>query len=100
MKGAGTERVPFFHRDASQQTGADMARLRVLMVTSEAFPLAKSGGLGDAVTGLARALSRAGMEVGILIPAYRGVLAKGTWVLHIECLSGMPGRGATLDGPF
>ncbi|OZI75762.1 glycogen synthase GlgA [Bordetella genomosp. 2] len=75
-----------------------MARLRVLMVTSEAFPLAKSGGLGDAVTGLARALSRAGMEVGILMPAYRGVLAKVTGVRHIARLSGMPGGEATLAG--
>lgn len=75
-----------------------MARTRTLMVTSEAFPLAKSGGLGDAVTGLARALSLAGMEVGILMPAYRGVLDRVVGVRHIAHLAGMPGGQATLMG--
>jgi len=75
-----------------------MARTRSLMVTSEAFPLAKSGGLGDAVTGLARALSRAGTEVGILMPAYRGVMERVTGLRHIARLSGMPGGEASLMG--
>jgi len=75
-----------------------MAHTRSLMVTSEAFPLAKSGGLGDAVTGLARALSRAGMEAGILMPAYRGVLDRVVGPRRIARLSGMPGGEATLVG--
>jgi len=73
-----------------------MARTRSLMVTSEAFPLAKTGGLGDAVTGLARALSLAGTEVGILMPAYRGVLGRVVGVRPIAHLAGMPGGEATL----
>jgi len=75
-----------------------MARTSSLMVTSEAFPLAKSGGLGDAVTGLARALSRAGVDTGILMPAYRGVLDRVVGIRHIAHLAGMPGGEATLVG--
>lgn len=73
-----------------------MARIRSLMVTSEAYPLAKSGGLGDAVTGLARALSLADTEVSLLMPAYRGVLERVVGVRHIAHLAGMPGGEATL----
>src|SRR5690606_18161241 len=78
------------------RTGAVMARIRSLMVTSEAYPLAKSGGLGDAVTGLARALNRAGTDVSVLLPAYRGVLERVAGVRHIAHLAGMPGGEATL----
>ncbi|MBV7486124.1 glycogen synthase GlgA [Bordetella sp. BOR01] len=75
-----------------------MARTRSLMVASEAFPLAKSGGLGDAVTGLAQALSRADTEVGLLMPAYRGVRERVVGTHHIAHLAGMPGGEATLVG--
>lgn len=75
-----------------------MARTRSLVVTSEAFPLAKSGGLGDAVTGMARALSLAGTDVGILMPAYRGVLERVIRPRRIAHLAGMPGGEATLVG--
>ncbi|MEN6399335.1 MAG: glycogen synthase GlgA [Rectinema sp.] len=44
--------------------------MKILMVSSEAMPFAKSGGLGDAVTSLAKALSRLGHDVRILIPRY------------------------------
>jgi len=44
--------------------------MRVLFVTAEAHPLAKTGGLGDASRGLAIALKRQGIDVRILMPAY------------------------------
>ncbi|MCE5255379.1 MAG: glycogen synthase GlgA [Spirochaetaceae bacterium] len=44
--------------------------MKILMVSSEAMPFAKSGGLGDAVSSLAKALSRLGHDVRILIPRY------------------------------
>ncbi|MCD0504432.1 glycogen synthase GlgA [Bordetella petrii] len=75
-----------------------MSRTRILLVTSEAFPLAKSGGLGDAVTGLARALDRANLDAGLLMPAYRGVLDRVVGVRRIAHLAGMPGGEATLLG--
>jgi starch synthase len=47
--------------------------MKILMVTSEAVPFAKAGGLGDAVSALSRALARAGHDVRILLPRYYGV---------------------------
>jgi len=47
--------------------------VKILMVTSEAVPFAKAGGLGDAVSALSRALERAGHDVRIVMPRYYGV---------------------------
>jgi starch synthase len=44
--------------------------MKILMVSSEAAPFAKAGGLGDAVSALSRALSRAGHEVRLVLPRY------------------------------
>ena len=44
--------------------------MKILMVTSELAPLAKTGGLADAVAGLARALGTRGHEVVVLLPGY------------------------------
>jgi starch synthase len=48
--------------------------LRILMVTAELAPLAKTGGLADMVAGLARWLASRGHDVRILLPAYRDQL--------------------------
>jgi starch synthase len=48
--------------------------MRILFVSSELAPLAQSGGLGDAVSGLARALGALGHEVTCIIPGYRTAL--------------------------
>ena len=45
----------------------------ILMVTSEAVPYAKAGGLADAVSALAQELDRAGHDVRILMPRYYGI---------------------------
>src|SRR5690606_35874899 len=47
--------------------------LKILAVTSEAFPLAKTGGLGDAVSGMAGAVDAMGTDLTVMLPAYRGV---------------------------
>lgn len=47
--------------------------MKVLMVTSEAVPLAKTGGLGDMVTGLSNELTRRGHDVRIMLPGYRSI---------------------------
>jgi len=44
------------------------------MVASECEPFAKTGGLADVVDALARALGRAGHEVDVYIPLYRGLV--------------------------
>ncbi|MDB5409073.1 MAG: glgA, partial [Rhodospirillales bacterium] len=43
---------------------------RVLFVSSEAFPLAKTGGLGDVCSALPATLGRLGADVRLMIPAY------------------------------
>lgn len=63
--------------------------MHVLMVTSEATPFAKSGGLADAVSALSRALRRIGHDVRIVLPRYASIPLDG--------LTAVPG---TLDVPM
>src|ERR1700722_1246477 len=46
---------------------------RILMITSEAAPFAKTGGLADVLGALPPALARLGDEVAVLLPLYRGL---------------------------
>lgn len=43
---------------------------RILFITSECTPLAQTGGLGDAVAGLSKALVKRGHDVRIVMPLY------------------------------
>jgi starch synthase len=47
--------------------------MNVVLVSSEVAPFSKSGGLGDAVASLAKALARGGHRVCTVSPRYRGV---------------------------
>ena len=49
------------------------ARLRILMVASEAQPYSKTGGLADVAAALPKALGRLGHDVTVITPRYRGV---------------------------
>ncbi len=51
--------------------------LSILLVSPEFAPFSKTGGLGDAASGLARALARAGHRVTVVTPRYRGVAVSG-----------------------
>lgn len=73
-----------------------MPKTRTLIVAGEAFPLAKTGGLGDAITGMARALIEARMPLSVLLPAYRGVKAKLNRVREVATLHDLPGGPAVL----
>jgi starch synthase len=68
--------------------------MRVFFATSELAPLAQSGGLGDAVAGLSRALAARGHDVVVLLPAYRTALA------HPSCPPLGPAGAVRLPGPF
>lgn len=46
--------------------------MRVLFATAELVPLAKVGGLGEASSGLVRALRGSGVEVDVVVPDYGG----------------------------
>jgi starch synthase len=51
--------------------------MNVLMVCSEFAPMAKTGGLADAVTGLANALAARGHDVRVLLPKYAHLATAG-----------------------
>jgi starch synthase len=50
--------------------------MRVLFVTSEVNPLAKSGGLADVSRALSLALRRTGADVRVIIPGYNSAIAQ------------------------
>ena len=54
--------------------------MKILIAAAEYTPLASTGGLGEAVAGLAGALRRLGVDVTVVIPRYRHLAAAGTAV--------------------
>ncbi len=51
--------------------------MKIMMITSEAVPFAKTGGLADVVTALSQELALTGNEVKIIIPYYGFMPAEG-----------------------
>ncbi|HZM03758.1 MAG TPA: glycogen synthase GlgA [Candidatus Saccharimonadales bacterium] len=47
--------------------------MKILLASSEAVPYSKTGGLADMVGALAKFLARAGHQVGLVTPLYRGI---------------------------
>ena len=82
-----------------------MSLFRLLSVTSEAYPLVKTGGLADVAGALPAALAGHGMAVTTLIPGYPTVMAAleaPRAVRELPALAGAPatlwqGRAAGLD---
>jgi len=52
------------------------SKLRVLFVTSESYPLVKTGGLGDVCYALPNALRQLDVDVRLLLPGYSAVLER------------------------
>ena len=50
--------------------------MKILLASSEVHPYSKSGGLADMVGALAKFLARAGHQVGLVTPLYRGIREK------------------------
>jgi starch synthase len=68
--------------------------LRILFVTSEAFPLIKTGGLADVSGSLPAALQKIKHDVRILIPGYPAVLSKLVNSSYLTTISNLPNVGA------
>ncbi|HDK45412.1 MAG TPA: hypothetical protein ENG94_03940 [Actinobacteria bacterium] len=51
--------------------------MNILIAAAEYAPLARTGGLGEAVAGLAGALRRLGVDVTVVIPRYRHLADAG-----------------------
>ena len=67
-----------------------MSAIKALFVTSEVAGLAKAGGLGEVSAGLPLALRQRGIDVRVLMPAYREVIAK---LPHVNWFGDLAGRG-------
>lgn len=67
--------------------------MRVLFASAEAFPLAKTGGLADVASSLPAALSAAGIDVRLIMPAYPKALARVEHVRKAVRLPNLAGFG-------
>jgi len=65
--------------------------MKILLASSEVHPYSKTGGLADMVGALGKWLARAGHEVGVVTPLYRGIR---------ERFSGIKKTGSVLDLPL
>ncbi len=65
--------------------------MRVLFVTSECFPLIKTGGLADVSAALPLALTERGVDVRMLLPGYPAVIDGLDGRRVVRTLSGLPG---------
>ena len=86
-------------------TNVNPEQLRVLFATPECVPLVKTGGLGDVSAALPAALRALGLDVRILLPGYRQVLAQLPQLRELARLApstGLPGsrllQGQTASG--
>lgn len=71
-----------------------MVTPRVLFVSSEVFPLAKTGGLADVSAALPAALAGLGVDIRLILPAYPGVLDRVSGLSRkTVCLRDFPGVG-------
>jgi starch synthase len=73
-----------------------MPQPRVLLVTSEAIPLVKTGGLADVIGALASSLSTLYVDVTILLPGYPTAVEKTAGLKKIAELPDLPGGDAEL----
>jgi starch synthase len=64
--------------------------MRILLASSEVFPYSKTGGLADMVGALGKALARAGHEVRIVTPLYRGVPDKFAGMREVDWQFDLP----------
>ena len=64
--------------------------MRILLASSEVYPYSKTGGLGDAVGALGKALAKVGHEVAVVTPLHRGVREKLPGLRHVEWKFDLP----------
>ena len=64
---------------------------KILMVASEAYPLVKTGGLGDVVYSLPHALAALGTDIRLVLPGYRTLLRQ---LDQVKILGWLDVRGA------
>ncbi len=65
--------MPFAKRAIDGGARGETRTMKVLLAASEAGPLAKTGGLADVIGTLPRVLKSLGVEVAVVLPAYRAI---------------------------
>lgn len=73
-----------------------MTQPRVLLVTSEAVPLVKTGGLADVIGALSSTLIAHGVEASVLMPGYPAAVARALGLKKIADLADLPGGDGAL----
>lgn len=68
--------------------------MKILFAASEAYPIVKTGGLGDVIYSLPRALHAKGLDVRVILPAYRVVLEQ---IDHMHISGWFEVRGAHIN---
>lgn len=81
---------------------ASLAKYKILFVSSELHPFAKTGGLGDVSGSLPKALKNLNQDIRVLIPAYPFAVAKANAIKTVATIQlpalGFPGQlGLSFD---
>jgi starch synthase len=76
-----------------------MKNLKILFVSSEVTPFAKTGGLADVSGSLPQALEMLGHQVVIVMPLYRSVKEGEHTIKKVEKSLSVPFRGQNLETP-
>ena len=72
--------------------------MHIVFVASEAVPFAKTGGLGDVLGALPRAIESLGHTVAVFLPGYRRALASGLPLSATGVTLRIPIGGQTVEG--
>jgi starch synthase len=64
--------------------------MRILLASSEVHPYSKTGGLADMIGALGKAFARAGHQVGIVTPLYRGIAAQFPEIRRVDWRMDVP----------
>jgi starch synthase len=64
--------------------------MRILLASSEVHPYSKTGGLADMIGALGKAFARAGHQVGIVTPLYRGIAGQFPEIRRLDWRIDLP----------
>ena len=72
--------------------------MRILLASGEVHPYSKTGGLGDMVGALGKALAREGHQVGLVTPLYAGIRERFPAIKPFDWVLNLPLGGRRVSG--